>query len=292
MERRDRQVNESIRAYDPTWSPGGVLATATMIDSMVGQVALVTGAGSELGIGFAAARRLGRAGAAVALVSTSDRIHARAAELVAEGITAIGLIADLTDEAQVTAAVAAAVDQLGPVDILVNNAGMVSVAAGSDAHGPFDQLTLAQWNDAMSRNLSTAFLVTKAVLPSMRARRYGRIVNVSSVSGPLVVFDNGSPYAAAKAGMVGMTRALALEVGHLGITVNAVAPGWINTAAAVDKEQRAGFATPVARPGTPDEVAACVGFLASPSASYVTGTMLVVDGGNSLVEDLNRRPPH
>ena len=263
-----------------------------MNDSIAGQVALVTGAGSELGIGFAAARRLGRSGASVALVSTSDRIYTRAAELVAEGIIAIGLIADLTDEAQVTAAVGAAVDQLGPVDILVNNAGMVSVAAGSDAHGPFDQLTLAQWNDAISRNLSTAFLVTRAVLPSMRERRYGRIVNVSSVSGPLVAFDNGSPYAAAKAGMVGMTRALALEVGHLGITVNAVAPGWINTAAAVEKEQQAGFATPVARPGTPDEAAACVEFLASPSASYVTGTMLVVDGGNSLVEDLNRRPPH
>ncbi len=258
---------------------------------MARQVALITGAGSEWGIGFAAARRLARAGATVALVSTSDRIHRRADELVAEGFTAIGLVADLTDEEQVGDMVAVAVARLGPIDVLVNNAGMVSVAAGSDAHGPFDELTLAQWNDAMSRNLSTAFLVTKAVLPSMRLRRYGRIVNISSVSGPLVVFDNGSPYAAAKAGMVGMTRALALEVGHLGITANAVAPGWINTAAAVEKEQRAGYATPAARPGTADEVAACVEFLASPGASYVTGTMLVVDGGNSLVEDLNRRPP-
>ena len=142
----------------------------------------------------------------------------------------------------------------------------------------------------MRRNLSTAFLVSKAVLPEMRQRRYGRIVNVSSVSGPVVVFDNGSPYAAAKAAMVGMTKALALEVAHLGITCNAIAPGWINTAAAIDKEQAAGYASPTARPGTADEAAACIEFLASPSASYVTGTLLIVDGGNSLVEDLNRRP--
>ncbi len=209
-----------------------------MNDSMAGQIALVTGAGSELGIGFAAARRLGRAGAALALVSTSGRIHDRAGELAAEGITAIGLIADLTDERQVAEVVAATSARLGPVDIVVNNAGMVSIAAGSDAHGAFEELTLAQWNDALSRNLSTAFLVTRAVLPSMRQRRYGRVVNVSSVSGPLVVFDHGSPYAAAKAGMVGMTRALALEVGHLGITVNAVAPGWINTAAALERSSR------------------------------------------------------
>lgn len=262
-----------------------------MNDAMNGQVALVTGAGSELGIGFAAARRIGRAGASVALVSTTERIHDRAAELTAQGITAVGIVANLMDEEQVAACAAEVDRRLGPADILVNNAGMVSVAAGSDAHGPFDSLTLAQWDDAMARNLSTAFLMTKAVLPTMRERRYGRIVNVSSVSGPLVVFDNGSPYAAAKAAMVGMTRALALEVAHLGITVNAVAPGWINTAAAVEKEQQAGFASPAARPGTADEAAACVEFLATPSCSYVTGTMLVVDGGNSLVEDLNRRPP-
>jgi 3-oxoacyl-[acyl-carrier protein] reductase len=245
-------------------------------------VALVTGAGSEHGIGFAVAKALTASGVRTAVVATSERIHDRAAEL---GGGTIGFVADLTDPDAVDELLADVVGWGGRLDIVVNNAGMTSVAAGSDADGPLVGLTTGQWNDTLARNLTTAFLVCRAAVPVMRDDGYGRIVNVASTSGPVTAFVDGSAYAAAKSGMVGMTRALALEVATDGITVNAVAPGWIDTASATAGERRAGAATPIGRSGTADEVAAAVAFLASPAASYITGTMLVVDGGNSIAED-------
>ena len=249
-------------------------------------VVLVTGAGSASGIGVAAARRLGVGAARVVLVATGPRVHDRAEELRAAGVDAVGAIADLRDEA----AARRVVDDVagGRVDVLVNNAGMTSQGAGTDAAKRLECLDLAEWDDTIRRNLTTAFLVTRAVLPGMRRRRYGRIVNVASTTGPIAAFDKASGYAAAKAAMVGMTRALALEVAGAGITVNAVAPGWIDTESATPAERRAGAATPVGRSGTPDEVAAAIAFLTSPDASYITGHLLVVDGGNSVVEDKGR----
>jgi 3-oxoacyl-[acyl-carrier protein] reductase len=251
-------------------------------------MALVTGAGSEGGIGFAAARRLARSGHHVVLVATSGRVHDRAAELVAQGGSAEGRICDLRDAESVDALVTSLLTA-GRVDVLVNNAGMTSVGAGVDADALVEELTLSEWNDTLARNLTTAFLVCRAVVPAMRAQGHGRIVNVASTTGPVSAFERAGAYAAAKAGMVGLTRALSLEVAAAGITVNAIAPGWIDTPSATDGERRAGVASPIGRSGTADEVAAAIEFLASRDASYITGTLLVVDGGNHVVEDLANR---
>ncbi len=239
-----------------------------------GRLALVTGAGSAGGIGFAIARVLVAGGARVCITATSPRIHDRAAEL---GCTAH--IADLTDPAQVSALFAA----VGPVEVLVNNAGMVQT--GKD----IDRQPLAGWSDSawahhMALNINTTFHCCRAALPGMATRGYGRIVNISSVTGPVVTIDGSSAYATAKAAITGMTRSIALEYGRHGITCNAVLPGWIATESSSDAEIQAGTRTPAGRPGTPEEVAACAVFLGSAEASYVTGAMLVVDGGNTLQE--------
>jgi 3-oxoacyl-[acyl-carrier protein] reductase len=145
--------------------------------------------------------------------------------------------------------------------------------------------TDAQWRAALERNLSTAFHVTRAALPAMTAAGFGRIVNVASTSGTVGAYAGDAAYHAAKAGMVGLTRALAIETAAQGITVNAVAPGWIATPSSTEEELRAGAATPVGRSGTPDEIAAVVALVAVPAASYLTGQLIVVDGANSIMEE-------
>lgn len=252
--------------------------------NLAGQVALVTGAGSRDGIGFAAARALAADGAAVVLASTTDRIHDRVADLSAIGARAIGVVADLMEPDAADRVVQAALQLAGRLDICVNNAGMVAVGGDltdSLAHRTTDQ----QWRDAIDRNLTTCFTVTRAALTAMRARSYGRIVNVASTSGPVQAFVGDAGYHAAKAGMLGFTRAVALEYAGEGITVNAVAPGWIATASQSPPERAAGALTPMRRSGTPVEVAAAIRFLADSSASYITGQLLVVDGGNALPEN-------
>jgi len=145
-------------------------------------------------------------------------------------------------------------------------------------------LTEQQWDSEIELNLKTCFNVTRNVVPHMIQAKYGRIVNVSSVTGPVVTDRGMSAYSAAKAGMAGLTRSLALELGPFGITANAVAPGWIETASSRLSEIEAGRHTPVGRPGTPEEVAAVIVFLCSAEASYVTGQTIVVDGGNTIQE--------
>lgn len=248
------------------------------------RVAVVTGCGAPDGIGFACARLLAERGARLVIASTTARIHERAASLAASGAQAEGMQGDLTEPQAAAALAARALERYGRIDVLINNAGMVQVGS-EEPMRRLEEYTDTEWRRGLALNLDTAFHVTRAVVPQMRTRGYGRIVNVASVTGPLVSFPRTAVYSAAKAGMVGLTRALALEVAKDGICVNAVLPGWIATGSQTEEERHAGRHTPLGRSGTPEEVAAMAVFLASAAASYVTGQTFVVDGGNSIQED-------
>lgn len=253
------------------------------LKSLTNQVAIVTGAGSENGIGFATARLLGDAGVGVVLAGFGPRVTQRSAELRQSGIRSIAVEGDLSNPDKAESLVKAALDKFGAIHILVNNAGMTAQADPQDAGGILG-ITEAQWRRAISRNLDTTLNVTRAVSPHMVDQGYGRIVMVSSVSGPVAAYAGDVGYHAAKAGIVGLMRATALELGHRGVTSNSVAPGWIGTESATEEELIHGSHTPLGRPGTAAEVAALIKFLASPEASYITGQLIVVDGGNSIQE--------
>ena len=253
---------------------------------LTGRAALITGAGSETGIGFAAARALAELGASVTVAATTDRIHERAQELTAQGYAAQGAIADLTDPKAATSLVSVAFEHWGRLDIVVNNAGMTSLAVPGAAEGG-DALSLDAdaWRASMARNLDSAYYVSRAALPVMRESGWGRIVMVASVTGPVMAMRAESAYAAAKAGMVGLARSLAVDFAAEGITVNAVAPGWIATGSQTDHEREQGLRTPMRRSATADEVASAIAWLCTPGAAYTTGQCIVVDGGNSISEE-------
>ncbi|MCQ2546863.1 MAG: SDR family oxidoreductase [Clostridia bacterium] len=248
-----------------------------------GRTCLVTGAGSPTGIGFATAKILAGLGADVALISTTDRIHDRAAELTVEGAKAKGYVADLMDRDRVEEVISEIASDFGGIQVLVNNAGMVQVGVEED-FDPVNEMSYESWDLSINRNLNITFNVTKAVLPYMIDADYGRIVNVSSVTGPVVSNPGEAGYSAAKAAVIGMSRALAIEVGKNNITVNNVLPGWIGTASQTEEEVAGGLNTPMGRSADASEVANAIVFLASEEASYITGESLVVDGGNTIQE--------
>ena len=246
--------------------------------SLKGKKALITGAGSSSGIGFASATALKQLGAEVIITSTSNRIFDRATEIQARG-----LVADLCDEKQVKELFS----NIDSLDILVNNAGMTSISnsAGDSEAGDVANIELSNWRLGMARNLDSAFLVTKYALPLLRKSKSGRIVMISSVTGAIMAMKSQPIYASAKAAMVGLTKAIALDEAKNSITCNAILPGWIVTDSISDKEKEQGRFVPLGRGGRAEEVASAVAFLVSEEASYITGQSIVVDGGNSIMEE-------
>ena len=249
-----------------------------------GRVAVVTGVAGVEGIGFAAARRLVAEGAAVAVADISELVLERAEELRAGGNQVRAFQEDLSLPEGPERIAQGMIREFGKIDVLLNIAGMAIMGGPGEVFKSVAELSEEEWEFSLRINLKTTFACTRAVLPGMLERGYGRIVNMSSVTGPLVSNPGEAPYSAAKAAVAGFTRALALEVGKHGVTANAVAPGWIQTGSSTPEELEGGRNTALGRPGTPEEVAALFAFLASEDAAYITGQLLVIDGGNIIQE--------
>lgn len=257
------------------------------------RIALVTGAGSANGIGFHTAKTLAEAGYTVLITGHSDRVHERARELTHQGHHAYSFAGDLTDHTTRSELLSWVKEQTSTLHALVINHGMTSVDApmeNTGESGSIDNTSVEQFERSLSRNLSSAYGVIQALLPLLRTSGAGRIVAVSSVTGGTMAMRHEVSYAASKAGLEGMMRALAVDEAQNGITVNAVAPGWIATDSQTDHEVSQGVNTPIGRSGTPEEVAAIIAFLGSEKASYITGQVVVVDGGNSTAEERAGRP--
>jgi len=242
--------------------------------SLSGRVAFVTGASQ--GIGRACALKVAKEGATVAVAARNqDKVNELVSEITASGGKAAAFALDVTDEEQVKSAIKAAIAQFGKIDILVNNAGITR-----------DQLVLrmkrADWDAVLQTNLTSAYLCIQQVTSSMLKQRWGRIINITSVFGQMGQAGQAN-YAASKAGLIGLTMAIARELGSRNITCNAVAPGFIETAmteALGDEfKQSAAKQIPLGRVGSPADVASAVAFLASDEASYITGHVLNVNGG-------------
>ena len=253
------------------------LNSVTTLHDFAGRVAIVTGAAR--GLGRAAAARLYERGAFVAV---NVREHERAQKVAdALGDRALAVPGDICADDVPEDIVRRTLERFGRVDILVNNAALARSTR-------FAELSASEWRNALEVNLTAPFLLTKAVLPAMKAQGYGRIVNISSTAGRMVSTLGGAHYTASKAGLLGLTRAAAKELGVFGITVNAVCPGMIDTElthehASPEVLDRLAKGFPVPRLGTALEVADLICFAASEAAGYLTGTSLDINGGDLMM---------
>ena len=242
--------------------------------SLDGRVALVTGASQ--GIGRACALALAAAGASVALAARNvAKLNDVAAEITAAGGNASSFVLDIADDASIKACAKAVVAHFGKLEILVNNAGITRDVLAL-------RMKRTDWDDVLTTNLTGAFLLSQSAISPMLKARWGRIINITSVVGQIGQSGQAN-YAASKAGLIGLTKSLARELAGRAITVNAVAPGYIETAmtGALTVDQRTAMTSqvPMARPGTAADIAHAVSFLASDAASYITGHTLDVNGG-------------
>jgi NAD(P)-dependent dehydrogenase (short-subunit alcohol dehydrogenase family) len=242
-----------------------------------GRVAIVTGAAR--GLGRAAAARLYERGASV-VVNVRDQARTSAAA-DALGGRALGIAGDITTPEFPEALARGTLERFGRIDILINNAALARATR-------FPNLTADEFREALEVNVTAPFLLTQAVVPSMRQQHYGRIINISSSAGRMVSTLGGAHYTASKAGLLGLTRAAAKELGPFGITVNAICPGMIDTEltrenASNDLLERLAGSFPIRRLGTAREVADLICFIASDAAGYITGASLDINGGDLMM---------
>lgn len=254
------------------------------------KIAIVTGVANPKGIGFVSAKVLAREGAALAIADISEKVQDRAKELKKAGCKVLSFQADLSKPGEAKKIVEKVLAEYGKIDILVNTAGTVPNPKKPKL---FVDLTEEEWDREWANNVKTAFHCTQAVLPSMIKQRYGKIVNIASI----VAFHGAgsvagaTAYSAAKYGIVGFTHNLALNVARHNINANVILPGWIDTGL-FDKEvyDERTKSIPLGRNGTPEDVANLVLFLASDESSYLTGSDIVIDGGN-MRQEMRRAPP-
>jgi 3-oxoacyl-[acyl-carrier protein] reductase len=243
------------------------------------RVAFITGAAS--GLGLSTAERLAAEGCVTVLVDRADKVLAVAERLRGEGRLAEGHVASVTDEAAMTALVSDLATRHGGIDILVNNAGGMSLPKGGSV--AVEDLPTDLWTRTIAVNLTAPFVLCRLALPAMKAKGWGRIINIASRAGRMAVPDTSVSYAATKAGLIGMTRIVADQGAKFGITANCIAPGRIATPGGTNATdavmQNSLSRIPVGRLGLPTEIAATISFLVSDGAAYITGAVIDVNGG-------------
>lgn len=243
------------------------------------KIAIVTGAAQGNGKGIA--KRLAEEGATVVLTDVLEKVHGAAKELKASGLKAVGMKMDVTKSSEVNQTVKRVLEEFGKIDILVNNAGIYP------DEPPICDMPEEFWDNMFNVNVKGTFHCLKAVLPDMMKRKSGKIINMSSVTGPIVSVLHSNAYSTTKAAISGLTRALALELADYGINVNAMCPGYVKTPGSqylAEKESKIAASIPLRRFGSTNDVGDLAVFLASEESKYITGTEIVIDGGNTIQE--------